>query len=210
VYKSGVERDDPFDAAQLPTGEQQTTEDTMSASELDNLCVPSEDYSDCPERFSGPNCETECPPEFGVLESEDGNIAGCFFVINYPWLSWNDSYAECAKIHPKARLAVLDTREKIDTMREFIKSNYSDCYNSWTGARRKEDRNCSMPYLWYMADPKDNKPVTCEDYGPTQPSCGFPDTQYDEEDCITLWSYIEFQWNNWICDMQACAICEIL
>jgi len=176
---------------------------------------------ECRGTYFGLRCESECPRPFQLLSS-GGNDVGCFKIL-LSAKTWYDAPAACAKAHPRARLAVLDTADKNNAVKAQLgtfsaSSLMGNCniyqvapygYSFWTAGARKIIKDCSSPFYWKSAQGSE-KPVSFQNFAPNEPSCGrnIPGHE-DAESCLSLWGNVAYAWNDLSCDWLICSVCEI-
>jgi len=165
------------------------------------------------------NCGVDCLPGFVSVSHMDNRI-GCY-ALTTTRSTWYDAPALCATVHPRARLAILDSREKDQAVQNYIKTKplsfFRNCATSpgydesaafWMSAARQTLRDCGSPFSWITTN-GDRVPLTYNAWRAPQPDCANITGHECCESCATVWLPEGYHWNDSPCDRQICSICEI-
>ena len=90
----------------------------------------------------------------------------------------------------------------------YVASDANFGLSFFTSGQRIVPGRCDTPLVW---KPYLNSIInlTYVDWHPNEPSCPASAVGTDVEDCLHLWSFVDYQWSDCRCSGRGCAICQI-
>jgi hypothetical protein len=128
--------------------------------------------------------------------------------------NWTESHRVCRRLHPDARLIVIDNIQQQHEVKNGIaalsQSDRAGCTSSttqfYTSGQRQVDGSCSTEMVW---KPNQESPFTSIPMGNLTWAPGQPDCNGGSESCVTVWFDNNSDLNDFPCSDDACSICQI-